>query len=175
MDYKEAVENLAKAKSDFLFGNSSPYHAAIVLGTMLKYSENEFRLYDDNLNGDIADEADGFFYKNLEDFVYSGKTLKIVVDNIQNRENRIFTTLNKYRENFPNRVFISTSTPKFTNTINSVYKKNINFGISDDRSFRIEDVTDIIERKAICNFNSRERAKKLIDAFDAEFDNCPQA
>lgn len=173
-NYKEAVENLALMDSDFPFNNSSPDHAAIVLSIMLKYSEHEFRIYDDNLSGDIAD-LNNDFYVNLENFVASGKTLKIVVDSIKSRENKIFTTLMKLRKQHPTTVFIAIASDSFKNRIRSVYDRPLNFALGDKNSSRIEDVMENItipHRKAYCCFNNKKYSSKLISAFDSEFKGC---
>jgi hypothetical protein len=172
-DYKKAVENLAQNKSDFIFSNSSPEHASIVLSTMIKHSEREFRIYDDNLSGDVANLNEEF-YSNLENFVKSEKILKIVIDSDEHRESRIFQDLLSYKKLFPNNIQISIASESFKNTIRSVFNKTVNFAIGDSSSFRIEDImqSEVGRRKAICCFNNTKITKQLVNSFDIEFPSC---
>ena len=66
--YQEYVEYMAKNKVDFLFGNSSSAHAAIVMSTMLKYAERRVLLYVKNLDGSVFDKNQNF-EKELVNFI----------------------------------------------------------------------------------------------------------
>lgn len=172
-EYKEAIETLAKAKSDFIFNNSSPSHANIVLTTMLKHTIKEFKVYDDNLSGDIADK-DNEFYETLRQCVENGKTIKIVVDKIQSKENKIFSFLSELKSQFKDFVYVSIASEEFKTNVTRLYDKPINFAVNDINSFRMEDVSlsGLRQAKAICSFNNYEYSHKLERAFDLEFKNC---
>ena len=174
-EYQKAVENLAINNSDLVFNNSSPLHASIVLSTMIRHSESEFRIYDDNLSGDIADLNEEF-YTNLDDFIKSNKILKIVIDSNHNdyKETRIYKQLIDYKNKFPQNVFIKISNDSFKETIKKVFDKNVNFAIGDKKSFRIEDILQVEKglRKAICCFNNPKVSEKLVASFDNSFINC---
>lgn len=174
-DYKKAVENLAINNSELIFNNSSPVHASIVLSSMIKHSDSEFRIYDDNLSGDIADLNEDF-YTNLSEFIESNKTLKIVIDSNHDdyKDTKIYKQLISYKNSHPQNVFIKISNDSFKETINKVFDKNVNFAIGDKKSFRIEDImqTETGLRKAICCFNNSSMSKKLVSSFDLGFQTC---
>ncbi len=77
--YQEYVEYMAKNNVDFLFGNSSSVHAAIVMSTMLKYAERKVLLYVKNLDGSVFDRNPSF-ENEIENFLDKGGRLTIVVE-----------------------------------------------------------------------------------------------
>lgn len=171
--YKKAVETLAKASSNYLFNNSSHEHAAIVLATMINHTQKELRIYDDNLSGDIADKNEEF-YQNLDKFIYAGKQLSIVVDKIEDRNNRLMKTLSDLKSKFPSAVKIAITSEVFKTEIKNIFNKNINFALSDNKAFRIEEIKDESEntRKAIVCFNDTKNTTKILTVFDAYLNTC---
>ena len=171
--YKKAVNNLAALKSSLVFNNSSPEHAAIVLSTMLKYSQNEFRVYDNDLSGDIS-ELNPDFFSNLSLFVEANKVVKIVIDSLETSANTTaYTTLLSYKKMFPETVLISVANDEFKESIFEIYNKKINFALGDKSFFRIEDSNSQgSQRKAICCFNNPSVTQKLAQVFDRAFSSC---
>ncbi|OFX38378.1 MAG: hypothetical protein A2X08_16355 [Bacteroidetes bacterium GWA2_32_17] len=172
--YSIAVENLAFFNSEHIFRNSSRNHAAIVVSTMLKYSKDEFRIYDNNLSGDIADKFYQF-YINLNKFVEIGKFIKIVVDDISDFNCEIYKKLKVLHSTHPNKVFLAISDKIFRDNIFKLYKSNLNFAIGDKKSFRLEEINvnkKIEERKAFCCFNNDKYPNQLINIFDNNFGTC---
>ena len=171
--YKQAVKNLADSESDFIFRNSSDIHANIVISNMLRVSNSEFRIYDDNLSGDIADK-DADFYLNLEKFLASGRILKIVVDEVKDKTNRIYMFLKEKKSMYPKNIFLSKSNESFKLNMTKIYEKPINCAIGDSKSFRVEFLTEAKTRKALCSFNSPSVSSVLIKTFDKSFALCEE-
>lgn len=172
-EYKKAIQRLAETKDEFIFKNSSHEHANIVLSTMLDFSNNQFRLYDDNLTGDIADTSPDF-YLSLENYLSKGKVIKIVVENIDVKSSNTLQKLFGYMKSHENKIVITKASESFKKHINSIFEKPIYFAVSDTNAFRIEDapLEGSREAKAFCSFNNAEHSSKLISAFDAEFNSC---
>lgn len=174
-EYKGAVKALSKLKSDLVFQNSSHDHAAIVLSEMMSASQKIFRIYDDNLSGDVADNSPEFL-ASLREHVTSGKIFKIVVDSIENcSDSKVCMLINELKSENPERVEIALSNDEFKNSIRGVFNKKINFAVGDESSFRIEEMDDegiVGSRKAICSFNKPTVSRKLINAFDLSFAKC---
>jgi hypothetical protein len=171
--YKTAVENLASSKSNLIFNNSSPEHAAIVLSAMLKYSNSEFRIYDNDLSGDIS-ELNPDFFDNLSAFISAGKSVKIVIDSLEQSANsQAYKSIIKYKEMYPNTVKLAIANDSFKDSVSKMFEKKINFALGDKTSFRIEDsIGDLQQRKAYCCFNNPNITQKLADVFDSSFISC---
>lgn len=174
-EYQEALNVLAKNKSDLLFSNSSPGHAAAVIETMFDNSTKSFRIYDDNLSGDLAEMRVESFYKSIENFVSRGEFLTVVVDKIESKQNTIYKTLMNLKETYPSKVKIAKSSEQFRKAITNVFKQTVNIAIGDDSSFRIEQIIDGVDapsRKAVVSFNKEDITKPYIKAFDDNFTSC---
>lgn len=173
-NYLKAVEGLAEAKSDYIFKNSSHKHAAVVMSVMLKNCKNEFRIYDDNLSGDIGDQYEGF-YPALEEFVRSGKTLKVIIDNHNQEDSNSYKLLKKLFNNFPQKVSVKRSNEHFKKAITNNYKILLNFAVGDSQMFRLEESDrskNDSNRRAFCCFNNSAISGSLKNSFDQEFENC---
>lgn len=174
LTFKEAIRNLAELKSNFMFNNSNPDHAALVLTTMLEYSHKEFVIYDDNLSGDLANRENDFYYQ-LEGFVERNGRLKIVVDEVKDKESRIYQALVEMHKEHPERVSLRLASKDFQASvhellIHGVKHKDLNFACGDSTSFRLE--ADRGERKALCSFNRPDVASVLVSTFDKKFNTC---
>ena len=167
VDYQTNVEILAKNKINYTFSNVSPHHASIVINTLLKFSENIVRMFDGDLSGDIANTHSESF-TIIEKHVSNGKKLHIVIkDEIVSTTSKF---LKKLREKYPDRVKLKIASPKFCQSIYSVFNDNIGCTIGDKSAFRLEKEDGC--RKAICNFNNPGYIEELISIFDNEFENC---
>jgi hypothetical protein len=174
-EYKASVEGLARAKSDFVFPNSSHRHAAIVLSCIVKYSNKIVRIYDDALQGDISGEYDP--YKELlpliEFHIHSKKRLEIVVRDGGKKSSAIYETLERLSKPFKDTLKVCAATPTFKKSVKEAFGADINFAVGDDSSFRIEQyVHSRKERKAVCSFNKPDYAKVISDIFDEQLENC---
>jgi len=171
--YITAVEMLAKTQSSFLFDNSSHLHAAIVVTTMLKYSNIDVCIYDDDLSGDIADKYEPF-YSELSSFFERGKTLKILIEKNNFKETRIYETLYNLKSKYPNYLFVRQANDSFSSEIKNVYNSPINFAVSDSKAYRIEkiEVPKTEKRSAFCCFNEKRVAEQLKRIFEIHFSNC---
>ncbi len=178
--YKNAVEALCLANSDFEFKNSSPEHAAIVITTMIKFAKKEVLIYDQDLSGDIALRSQDFFYA-VKDFVQDGtKILKIVIDRVDDEEGITKNFFSTLKQLYPKNVIIKKSNDNFVNSINKINNNNIsiNFAVADSKAYRIEEsdnLKDYANRKAFCCFNEPKLSIALKRAFEEQFDECPSA
>ena len=170
--YAKAVEVLAKSKSEFVFPNSSPDHAAIVISMMMKYSCDEVSIYDDCLNGDVTDKNPDLFFNSLAYFLSKGNKLNISVrdEHSIKRSHDLCVRLKEYAEQYPNKIEIRKANDKFKKSIITHFKKDINFAVGDKKSYRLEIASD--GRKAECSFNRPDYAKKLYSIFKENFSTC---
>lgn len=171
--YIEAVKQLAELNSDFMFNNSSPKHAAIVLSVMMENAGKEFLIYDDNLKGDLEMEYKGFL-PSLIKYVRKDGVLKIVIDDNALQDSDIYKTLKELKGSNPKNVFVKVANKEFTNVIQSRFGQSVNFAVTDN-SFRLEesDIKGTAKRKAICSFNNSKISGKLRKVFEDQFDYCP--
>lgn len=177
-EYLSAVDFFARTKSDFIFPNSSPDHAAIVLATIFKYSERDVMIYDNSLNGDIAD-TNTYLIDAIKEYVKdSNKKIKIVIrDDSKHENSRIYQLLSSYVKEDKSNVDIRKATTSFTNEVVGIYNKDINFAIGDSTSFRMEKNESAGQnntREAICSFNRSSYANKLSSVFEKHFFYCPK-
>lgn len=173
-DYKNSVQKLAELKSSHVFQNSNLNHAAIVIATMLEHSFKEFIIYDDNLSGDIADKNEQV-YANLGKFIERGGRLRVVVDSVQDKSNRVYKLLEEMHGLYPTRVDLKYASKEFVEAvknlrINNQSDREINFACGDETSFRLETLRG--KREAYCSFNKPEVAKVLGNVFNKYIENC---
>ncbi len=186
--YKNVVERLAESKSNFIFPNSSHQHAAIVLENMIRYCDDEFRIFDIDLSGDITRYAPDFI-QTIEDGARKKKIFKFVIVDNSHRDTDICAKLATLSELFPDRVFVRLASEDFKKRMESVPKdvkldeisiirldattqpRQVNFAVGDKRSFRLEFLNNN-ERKAFCSFNNEFFPQLLVKAFDDGFKSC---
>lgn len=176
--YQEYVEYMAKNKVDFLFGNSSSAHAAIVMSTMLKYAEKRVLLYIRNLDGSVFD-ANANFELELERFLdRNGRVTIIVEEGVEHKQSRIFNKLKEINDRKKSNFLIKKDDPNhtFQKKVKEILTDpEINrafYMVADDKAYRLE--TDNAEHKAYCNFNDTERASKLSKVFLDNYLECPK-
>lgn len=174
-DFKIAVSNLARSKSDFIFNNSNPDHASVVIAKMLEVAESEFIIYDDDLSGDLANRNEEL-YDNLAQFVRKKGKLRVVVDNVSDSSNRIYKFISDLHGQYPENVSLRKSSEEFRKGINALTKEiypnesEINFACGDRVSFRVETVKN--QRKALCSFNRPSIANHFWQRFDLNYSSC---
>ena len=176
--YLSAVEFFARTKSDFIFPNSSPEHASIVLATIFKYSTTEVLIYDNSINGDIAD-SNQYLLDAIKNYVEkTSKVVKIVIrDDSKHENSKIYNLLSGYIKEKRSNIDIRKATKNFRDEVVNIYDKDINFAVGDKTSFRMEknDSTETnIQREAICSFNRTSTANKLSSVFENHFSVCPK-
>ena len=172
--YRNYVDNLAKEKKDYQFPNSSQKHASIVMSTIFKHAKKQVYIYDDNLNGDIANyEPD--FYDNVENFLKNDGELKIVINNEINENTFIYFKLKEFKEkNYkvelkkPNKNFIKAFLLKNEDKEDWY----LYFTSADNRMIRIE--KDNKYKFAFCNFNDSEKSEKLIFKMESNLQYCTE-
>jgi hypothetical protein len=170
-DYISAINYLAESKSDFIFNNSKPELAAIVMAAIINYSDDEIRIYDNCLNGDISNQHSSLL-KSIIHSLESGKKIKFVLQKEIECKSEICKTLTRYLEEYPKGLDIRIANDSFRKNIKDVFGKDIYFIVGDNDAYRMETENIPNIRKGICCFNGPNITKKLIKAFDKEFKNC---
>ncbi|HEY8893235.1 MAG TPA: hypothetical protein VIM79_00355 [Niastella sp.] len=173
-DYISAINFLAESKSDFLFNNSKPDLAAIVMAAIINHSDDEIRIYDHSLNGDISSKHSSL----LESIIHSlerGKKIKLALQKEIKCKSEICNKLTEYMQEYPKGLDIRIVNETFRNNIKAVVGKDIYFTVGDNDAYRMETTEDSTNsRRGICSFNGPDISKKLIKAFDKEFKHCPK-
>ncbi len=176
--YQEYVEYMAKNNVDFLFGNSSSVHAAIVMSTMLKYAERRVLLYVKNLDGSVFDKNTDF-EKELENFLdRNGRITIIVEEDKEYKDSKIYTKLEAInKRKLPNFLIKKDNSSRtFKTKVKEILTdKELNgafYMVADNKAYRLE--TDSKEHIAYCNFNDVERAGKLSNVFLSNYSSCPE-
>jgi hypothetical protein len=176
--YAEALDNLAKNKSTDTFPNKDHHHAAIAISKILKYSNYDFILFDDDLKGDIVNKDSVVSFRDsVIDFIRRGGNLKVVVSDKNDTDDlnlRYF--FEALRELFKNQVELKLATPEFKSQMKTVYKEKINFCVGDADKYRLE-LFDNIEkktRKAKGSFNDPKIAGELLKQFYEVYPICTE-
>ncbi|RLA82874.1 MAG: hypothetical protein DRG78_05985 [Epsilonproteobacteria bacterium] len=167
-EYNTAVEFLAQNSINSEFLNKGSKHAAVVIGNMLKNSE-QIRLF----SGTLDDEVTGIenLKKELENFIKENKKIYLLLESIPKNPSPALKLVMNYANTHPNNAKYKIIEQSFINNLKSNFKLGnaLHFAVGDDKSFRVE--TDMKEYKAICNFNNRVIASKLKNIFDTYFFN----
>ena len=181
--YKNTIELYAQEEKDYPFKNRGAEHAIIVLPLIFKYANERIYLLANNLwNSEVVNTYE--YISAIQSFLDKGTTqLKIMVSNfpselIDNDVDSLYKMLCNHDAYKEGRVSIKNANGKNLFLINKkidigetndANKSNIiNFCTADKRMYRIE--TDIVNRKAECNFND-DRTVRLLDAKFEEFWN----
>lgn len=170
--YYLAVRTLARGKSSIKFPNSSPEHAAIVLSTIIDYSQ-DIKIYDDCLSGDIADKNQ-LVEESINRLIKDGRSLKIVVRSDNASQSSIYQCLCRLTKQYPNQIAVKLASTEFKASVVEFYQRDINFAVGDCLAYRAElaDASGENERKAQCSFNSPKDAKRLNAVFDEHYSTC---
>lgn len=175
--YSEALENLAKNNSNHVFPNKNHKHAAIAISKILKYTKEEFILFDDELNGDISshDEVESF-EKSLISFMSRNGKAKFVVSDKSAKVSKLETFLVNVSELYPTQLEVKLASSLFKSNMRDVFKEKINYALGDDNKFRLEKFSNnpihLKTREAEVSFNNKEVVKKIKNAFEDSYDSC---
>lgn len=172
-EYREAVRFLAITKTAYIFKNSSPIHANIVLTNIIDNAENSIVIYEANFSVDIAERRKEF-YGAMERLVKAGKELKIAVDSYSDKESDIYQLLKKLHSEYPTKVHVKEASKEFRDNIESEFNDLLNFVVGDWNSFRLVEtkLDDLNRRRAFCSFNNSRTATALRSAFEDKFEMC---
>lgn len=176
-EYIESANRLAKNRSDFVFTSASPVNAAIVMAIILKYSENEVRIYDNCIDGEIADQHT-YFFNALDEFFREGKKLKIVVRKESENDSKILEALANYEAIRPSQLDVRLASQEFKENISGAVQTDTNFIVNDQNGFRME-VVDLENpneniKQAFSSFNKQDISEKLVTIFDQKFSTCTE-
>lgn len=158
-DYTEAVEYYASERIDNIFFNQGDAHALVVFVNIFNYSKEHILIAANNLNNDVTNDSK--YIDAIKSFLNRKKTkLDILVTELSTSNNRLFEVLKEY----PSQVVIRNTEGKtFTNDKG----EDVHFCVADNHMYRLE--TNIIQRKASCNFNDTHYCTKLKNLFYQAF------
>jgi hypothetical protein len=166
--YSRAIERLAFADSNFIFPNSNPEHASIVIETIVNFAKSRVRIFEDKLNGDLLDINDGILSSIEQKLENPSMQVEIVVRHRCDQRPRDMELIESLRQRYNDRFNIRLANSKFVEEIKKVFSDDIFFAVGDTKSFRLEKA-DGGPRKAICCFNHDSIPARLAKAFDASF------
>ena len=162
--YIEYISLLSHNRVNKDFSNSDEEHAIEVLVKIFEQSSVFVRIFAKSLcNNDVSNSPK--YIAALSDFIEKGGTVQIAVNSYvvsDVKQSNLFKRLSFYLSQGKKISIYKTDAKPFL--ANDPEKKEVHFTIGDDNAYRLE--TDIQKRTAICNFNSPDRVKGLIDFFD---------
>ncbi len=153
--YQLAIEKLAKLKSEEIFSNEGPEHAAFVMGNIFINAQSKVRIFAGDFNGDVSNNA--YYIDGLQKFLNKNcSNLTVIFEKSPNTNSTAYKILTspKFHKKVELRIL--------GNEIDS--KAPFHFAVGDSNMFRIE--TDTEKYTAICSFNNQENSEKLIKHFD---------
>ncbi|MDD7887873.1 hypothetical protein [Flavivirga sp. 57AJ16] len=178
-EYSRDLEFLAKNNSEVIFPNRDHKHAAIAMSKILKYSKNDFILFDNDLSGDVTqNEQVESFREALFEFIGRNGSIRIVAGKKYN--NGETSELENYLSNltqiFPERIEVKHASLEFKSKIKEIYNENISFVVGDNNKFRLElqgnDDNCEITREATCSFNNKRLPEKINSVFNSNYSSC---
>ncbi len=177
--YSKALDNLACNKSKDTFPNKNHKHASVALCKILKYSKNDFIIFDDDLKGDIVNHQEVVSFKDsLIEFISRGGKVKIVISDKYDDEDdkNLKDFLKLLIEIFPDNVELKIASTEFKASMRKIYNEKINFAIGDNNKFRLElfgnNSVDNKTRKAVGSFNNEAVTNKLLSVFSSNYSSC---
>jgi hypothetical protein len=157
--YRLAVANLAENDVNAVFPNDGNNHALVVFEQIFKTAKNSICIAADSLCGEFTDNQQ--YIDSIIAFLKkTGSELKLLINNPENISSSIFFRSIKDFEN----VSLRTTSETFNTSEYSL----VHFCVGDGKMYRLEYDTE--NRKAICNFNDKNRATTLLRAFESLFD-----
>jgi hypothetical protein len=167
--FKASVEYHAKTKSPEVFKNGDMKHSQIVLEAIFKYAENNVVIYDNELNGEIAQfpSCQEEIIKFLD--IRKGK-LSIIVDSIA-ENNTTYDLIKAYKEKGWNvNLFIPepSKSTELKQKRSELHDKFTYYTSADGKMIRVEKS----DKNAYCSFNQPELADKLLTFFNLEKKYC---
>ena len=177
-DYANSVEFLAKTNSKLIFESFGSENTAIIISTIFKHSKEIVRIYAKSMNGEISSDHIEYI-ESLNDFLYSGKSIKILLDTnecfdsnkLEKHNTKLIRVFRRFM--YTGNIDIRIANDKFKNgmiDISTDGSSAYHFTVGDDQMVRIE--KDNSTHSAICSFNNLSMCKPIIRTFDTHFDMC---
>lgn len=162
--YRKTVEALAEFRVDHQFYNSSAENAEIVLEVLIKNAIKRVSIFDT-----ISNKSNDFFYA-LQGALIANKKVKICLNEELDKESFGYKKLLDLNTYYGKHLDVRLVSEEFKSSINSLPGIVTNFAIGDEKSYRIQNISN--QNKAICNFNKLPIAIKYKKAFDTGFKKC---
>lgn len=166
-EYKNYIADLAESKSSDIFYNSSPDHAAIVMGTIFNNSKSGLRIFAGNMCSEVS--TNDYYLDNLSKYLEQGGSVKVLLNDHKENffQTKVFELLSFHSFINPASVSVKTYSGKVKLTKNdSEVHFTIGSSNSDDtvQMYRLED--DIVNYIAYGSFNDSITSTILKTIFD---------
>lgn len=157
--YSKSIEKLALERSRETFLNSGKDHAAIVMGSIFKYSKEHVRVFAGNFCGEVSSQS--VYLDGLKYFIQHGGKVTIILEEYQRANNpALFDLLaiSKFFKEDKINVFITDKKVVGANG------NKIHFTIGDNSIYRLEEDTENYAARG--SFNNESEVKSLLELFD---------
>lgn len=157
--FKASVEYHAKTKSPEVFKNGDMKHSQIVLEAIFKYAENNVVIYDNELNGEIAQFPSCPGKKIIKFLDIRKGKLSIIVDSIA-ENNTTYDLIKAYKEKGWNvNLFIPepSKSTELKQKRSELHDKFTYYTSADGKMIRVEKS----DKNAYCSFNEPDSSHKL--------------
>jgi len=172
-NYAELLDWLGKTKSQLAFRNDNKADALTAIQKLMEYSDREFFLYDQSLEGDVAfQNADRTFRRSSLEFISRGGHIKLVIKSKFNENAVLSNELRVLRAVFPNNFEIKKASEAFNSAVDKFVGEKANFAIGDNNKYRIETNTGLVSNEAYSCFNDKEKVKKIKKEVIAHYSSC---
>lgn len=167
-EYKELIEDLARDRKHLRVPNGHPYHAAILMETMLNHAQAEVRIFTGTFSKEFYGQ-EGIVNAAWKFLSKPYTSLKILVQKPNQLDSHpIIAKVRQAEESG-----IPHGNIEVIEADGAYSKKDAkHFAVMDNDGFRFE--TDHSNCKAVANFNEPELADELILAFDRAFEIAKQ-
>ncbi len=151
--YILAIEQLAYFQDNRDFNNSSPNHAAIVMGNIFRTAVVDVKMFIGNLDEEVYDNE--YYIKYLGLYLKRNLPLTLIFEDFSNKKSKALELIRetKNEQIFLYRLKLSTQD----------FKQIEHFSIGDGRMYRLE--KDTKGYISTCSFNN----KKVVNQYDNEF------
>lgn len=168
--YDDCLEVLAISKSSVNFPNKDPKHAAIALTKILKYSQDNFIIFDDNLSGDIVKNKEVVFFEDaLKRFLRRGGKVVFIIRETQSDtdDKELIALLKSLTEIHPKTMIIKKASDDFISKMEEKKGEDVNMAIGDNSMYRIEtgNRNDKTREAKVC-FNNEKVVSELLIVFN---------
>ncbi len=136
--YIRKINFLAKDSNALEFDTNSPYHAAFILQSMLRYSQTELFIFSDILSSTAFQTAE--FLTELEKYLKSGKYFYLVTNKepLSFRKSKALALVEKYANSKGGNVFIGKASTTVLDTIKNTLGEILRFAVSDKKAYLLE-------------------------------------
>lgn len=179
--YKKYLEKLARKEDDGTISNEGKDHASILMATLLANTDKSIKMYCTGLKPDLLENYNGAYWKEFQDFFNNDakKTVNVEIliqdDTWCSQNTPPFQKLKNAKANgflISVRQIDPSDIQGINTSLGFKSDDNVNFSIFDGKAYRLE--YDVLEYKAISDFDNEKTCTELSNAFDAAFEKAKQ-